>query len=110
MTKAEMIKITEEIQDLAAFLEEVKAELESKQDLLKAQMTEDERGGPSLPLQNRPRRTATAQSPNIRSSITPPTIPASQNHCRNSLWAQWVYCQVYQGSLWVLKASLWASR
>ena len=41
MTKAEMIKITEEIQDLAAFLEEVKAELESKQDLLKAQMTED---------------------------------------------------------------------
>ncbi len=41
MTKAEMIKITEEIRDLAAFMDEVKAEIESKQDLLKAQMTED---------------------------------------------------------------------
>ena len=41
MTKAEMIKITEEIQNLTAFLEEVKAEIETKQDLLKSQMAAD---------------------------------------------------------------------
>ena len=41
MTKQEMIKVAEEIQDLTAFLEEVKAEIETKQDLLKAQMVAD---------------------------------------------------------------------
>lgn len=40
MTKIEMIKIAEEIQELAAFVEEVKAEIETKQDLLKEEMTE----------------------------------------------------------------------
>ena len=39
MTKIEMIKIAEEIQELAAFVEEVKAEIETKQDLLKDEMT-----------------------------------------------------------------------
>lgn len=40
MTKIEMLKIAEEIQELAAFVEEVKAEIETKQDILKSQMTE----------------------------------------------------------------------
>lgn len=41
MTKQEMIKVAEEIQDLTAFLDEIKAEIETKQDLLKAQMAAD---------------------------------------------------------------------
>ena len=41
MTKQEMIKVASEIQDLVSFVEEIKAEIETKQDLLKAQMTAD---------------------------------------------------------------------
>ena len=41
MTKQEMIKVAGEIQDLVSFVEEIKAEIETKQDLLKAQMTAD---------------------------------------------------------------------
>ena len=40
MTKTEMIKAAEEIQELTAFVEEIKAEIEAKQDLLKGEMTE----------------------------------------------------------------------
>ena len=40
MTKTEMIKVAEEIQELTAFVEEIKAEIETKQDLLKGVMTE----------------------------------------------------------------------
>ena len=41
MTKQEMIKVASEIQDLVSFVEEIKAEIETKQDLLKGQMTAD---------------------------------------------------------------------
>ena len=41
MTKMEMVKIAEEIQDLVSFVEEIKAEIETKQDLLKGQMLTD---------------------------------------------------------------------
>ena len=41
MTKQEMIKVAGEIQDLVSFVEEIKAEIETKQDLLKAQMAAD---------------------------------------------------------------------
>ena len=41
MTKQEMIKVASEIQDLVSFVEEIKAEIETKQDLLKAQMAAD---------------------------------------------------------------------
>ena len=41
MTKKEMICVAEEIQELVAFAEEIKAEIETKQDILKNYMIEN---------------------------------------------------------------------
>jgi len=41
MTKVEMVKVVEEINELVSFAEEIKKEIESKQDLLKNQMSNE---------------------------------------------------------------------
>ena len=41
MTKKEMISVAEEIQELITFAEEIKAEIETKQDILKNHMMEN---------------------------------------------------------------------